>query len=367
MRSIHWLLGGAAALAIAVGGCGSSDDGGSDGGGDGAATAASTTASTTASASAARCENVKATYQLSFFPNAQYVGALVAVDRDFFADEGLDLTMKPGGPTVNPALQLAQGNVDFASMPLSDAYNAAANGGKLIQIGQSTQQNPLRYISFKDEVRLESPADLKGKSVGAQQAGNLSPELKGMLEEAGLSDSDVTIRQISFNVDDFVARRVQVFPARVYAHFSMLEAKGFRYPDDFDTLDPNEYGAGIADEGEYVNGDFHAEHPEAAACFLRAVKRGWEVALADPAVGVAAVKRYAPRGAFTDRDVEVGVEEMLKLGSTTADGARAVPLHIDVDYITDSVRKLQDAGVVKGDVDLDEFVDVGPQEAVEGN
>lgn len=366
MKSIHWLLGGAAALAIAVGGCGSSDDGGDSDGGGGSATAA-TTASTTAAAGAyARCEGVKGTYQLSFFPNAQYVGALVAFDRGYFAEEGLDLEMKPGGPTVNPALQLAQGNVDFASMPLSDAYNAAANGGRIVQIGQATQQNPLRYISFKDEVRLGSPADLKGKSVGAQQAGNLSPELKGMLDEAGLSDGDITIRQISFNVDDFVARRVEVFPARVYAHFSMLEAKGFRYPDDFDTLDPNEFGAGVADEGEYVNADFHAEHPEAAACFLRAVKRGWETALADPAAGVAAVTRYSPRGAFTERDIEVGVEEMLKLGSTTADGERAEPLHLDVDYITESVRLLHDAGVVEGDVDLESFIDVGPQETVEG-
>lgn len=361
MRSVHWLLGGAAALAIAVGGCGGDDDGG------GGATAAATSPSTTAAVSADRCEGIEATYQLSFFPNAQYVGALVAFDRGYFAEEGLDLEMKPGGPTVNPALQLAQGNVDFASMPLSDAYNAAANGGKLVQIGQATQQNPLRYISFKDEVRLGSPADLKGTSVGAQQAGNLSPELKGMLDEAGLSDSDITIRQISFNVDDFVARRVEVFPARVYAHFSMLEAKGFRYPDDFDTLDPNDYGAGVADEGEYVNRDFHEKNPGAAACFLRGVKRGWETALADPAAGVAAVKRYAPRGAFTDRDIEVGVREMLVLGSTTADGARAEPLHLDVDYITDSVRLLHDAGVVEGDVDLDSFIDVGPQEAVEGS
>lgn len=366
MKSIHWLLGGAAALAIAVGGCGSSDDDGDSGGG-GSATAATAASTTAAAAGYARCEGVKGTYQLSFFPNAQYVGALVAFDRDYFAEEGLDIEMKPGGPTVNPALQLAQGNVDFASMPLSDAYNAAANGGRIIQIGQATQQNPLRYISFKDEVRLGSPADLKGKTVGNQQAGNLSPELKGILESAGLSDSDVTLKEISFNVDDFVARRVEVFPARVYAHFSMLEAKGFRYPDDFDTLDPNEFEAGVADEGEYVNADFHAEHPEAAACFLTAIKRGWATALADPAAGVAAVSRYAPRGAFTERDIEVGVEEMLKLGSTTADGARAEPLHLDVDYITDSVRKLQEAGVVEGEVDLDTFIDLRPQETVEGS
>lgn len=363
MRGIHWLLGAVAALVLALGvsACGSADD---DGDAASAADGTATTATAAGIAGDVTCEGIRATYQLSFFPNAQYVGPLVAVDRGYFAEEGIDLELKPGGPTVNPALQLAQGNVDFADMPLSDAYNAAANGGRIVLIGQSTQQNPIRFISFKDEAPLKSPEDLKGKSVGAQQAGNLAPELKGLLDSVGLSDSDITIRQISFNVDDFVARRVEVFPARVYAHFSMLEAKGFRYPDDFDTLDPNEHGAGVADEGEYINRDFYDKHPEAAVCFLRAVKRGWETALEDPEAGVAAVKRFAPRGAFTDRDIEVGVREMLVLASTNPNGEPTEPTHIDVDYITESVRLLHDAGVVRGDVDLDEFIDTAPQEAI---
>ena len=365
MRRTHWLLPAAAALALAVAGCGGSGDDDDDGGGE-ANAAAATSTSASAPAAAARCENVKATYQLSFFPNAQYVGTLVAFDKGYMADEGLDVELKPGGPTVNPALQLAQGNVDFAEMPLSDAYNAAANGGGLVLIGQGAQQNPLRFISFKRENPLSGPEDLAGKSVGAQQAGNLAPELKGILDSAGLGPDDITIKQISFNTDDFVARRVDVFPARVYAHFSMLEAKGYRYPDDFDTLDPNEYGAGIADEGTYVNRDFHDEHPEAAACVLRALKRGWATALGDRQAAIAAVRRYAPRGAFTDRDIEVGVGEMLRLGTTTPDGERTEPLHVDADYIEQSIERLRDAGVVKGEVDVDRFMDLAPQQAVEG-
>lgn len=358
MKRVHLLATATAAalMALSVASCGSSDD---DGGGS--ATASSTPATTASASAPGRCENVKLTYQLGYFPNAQYVGYLYALDRGYFADEGIDMTMKPGGPTVNPALQLAQGNVDMADLPLADALNAAANGGKIKLIAQTAQQNPIRYVSWK-ESEIEEPADLDGKVVGTQQTGNLAPELTGMLESAGLDADAVEQKSISFNADDFIARRVDVFPLRIYAHISMLESKGFRYPEDFNVLDPNRYDASIADEGEYVNVDYANDNPEALPCVLRGMIRGWSEAARDPAGAFAAVKRYSPRGAFSDEDIRIGIDETLMYATTNPRGERVEPQTIDIAYLTDSAEKLKQYGVVRNDVDLDAFIDPAPLE-----
>jgi len=353
VKQVRWLLAAGAAAALVAAGCGDDDSDGE---------AASAAATATASAAApAKCDGTQVTYQLGFIPNPQYVGFLVALDKGFFEDEGIKMEMKPGGPTVNPALQLAQGTVDMTDLPLSDALNAISKGGNLKLVAQTAQQTPLRYISWKD-VPLATPEDLKGKSVGIQQAGNVTPEMAEMLNGVGLSQDDVTVKTINFDVSDFMAKKIDVFPLRTYAHIAMLQGEGVTYPDDVNVLDPNEYGAGLPDEGIYVNGDFLSENGDAVVCTLRAIYAGWEATQADPAEAKKIMTEYAPAAAFSPEAIDVDVDETVKYATTNSDGETVEPLSIDVDYITDGAQKLHDSGAVKGDVDIASVIDPGPLE-----
>jgi NitT/TauT family transport system substrate-binding protein len=346
VKRVHWfvmLL--ALTLALGMVACGGDDD--DDGGGEAAAKS--------------DCEGVKVTYQLGFVPNAQYAGFLLALDRGYFEDEGLDLTMKPSGPTANPTLQLAQGNVDMTDIPLSEGMNAVAGGADINLVAQTAQQNPIRYITMKD-IPLNDPSDLEGRVIEIQQAGGLTPELRVLLDSVGLSEDDVTIRQGDFLGSDWFAGRTEVFPYRIYGHENILAQQGINYPQDVNVLDPNDYGAGIADEGMWVNGDFLSENPAAVACVLRAARRGWEDAIANPDAAKAAVNEAVPPGSFTEADVDVNTDATLEYVQTTPEGDTVEPLTIDMDYIEDSAQKLTDVGVVEGEVDIDEVVDTGPLE-----
>ncbi len=65
---------------------------------------------------AATAGKQKLTFQLSFFANAQHVGYLVAAHRGYYGRVGLNITVKPGGPTVEPTLLVAQGQADIAQV-----------------------------------------------------------------------------------------------------------------------------------------------------------------------------------------------------------------------------------------------------------
>ena len=51
----------------------------------------------------------KVTIQLKWVTQAQFAGYYVAKDKGFYDAEGLDVTIKPGGPDIAPAQVLAGG------------------------------------------------------------------------------------------------------------------------------------------------------------------------------------------------------------------------------------------------------------------
>jgi NitT/TauT family transport system substrate-binding protein len=355
VKRVHWLvLILSLALAVGAAACGGDDD--DD---DSEAAAEEATAQ-------AECDGEAVTYQLGFVPNAQYAGFLLAVERGYFEEEGVDLTLKPSGPTANPTLQLAQGNIDMTDIPLSEGLNAVAGGANIKLVAQTAQQNPIRYVTMKD-IPLDEPADLEGRVIEIQQAGGLTPELRVLLGSVGLSEDDVTVKQGDFLGADWFAGRTEVFPYRIYGHENILASQGIDYPKDVNVLDPNEYGAGVADEGVWVNGDFLSDNSAAVTCVLRAAIRGWEDAIADPEAAKAAVNEAVPPGSFTKADVDVNTDATLEYVQTTPEGEKVKPLTIDMAYIEDSAQKMSDVGVVEGEVNLDEVIVPEPLEQAGGD
>ena len=54
------------------------------------------------------------TIQLKWVTQTQFAGYYVAQDKGFYKDEGLNVTIKPGGPDIGPMQVLAGGGADVA-------------------------------------------------------------------------------------------------------------------------------------------------------------------------------------------------------------------------------------------------------------
>ena len=54
----------------------------------------------------------KVTLQLQWFTQAQFAGYYVALDNGYYSDEGLDVTIKPGGVDISPPQVMAAGGAD---------------------------------------------------------------------------------------------------------------------------------------------------------------------------------------------------------------------------------------------------------------
>jgi NitT/TauT family transport system substrate-binding protein len=56
----------------------------------------------------------KVTLQLKWLPQAQFAGYYVAQAKGYYKAEGLDVTIKPGGPDIGPAQVIAGNGADVS-------------------------------------------------------------------------------------------------------------------------------------------------------------------------------------------------------------------------------------------------------------
>ncbi len=295
-------------------------------------------------------------FQLSFFPNAQHVGFLVAANRGYYKAAGVDVKVIPGGPTVNTSLALAQGNVDIAQVDFPEFLQAVEKGAPMTYVALTYHQDPLVYVSLKS-TKLRSPADLKGLRYGQQQAGPLDAELQALLAKAGLSTKDIKIVPIGFTVDDLLKKKCDVFPSRIFFHPAQFEDAGIHYPGGLNVLDPNKYGLGLASQGLAVNNKFLAAHRDAVVAFLKASLRGWKTSLANPRGVVADVGKFLPKGANNPKDNAIDVKYTNQIVSHKASGAPwPRTLAIDMAYLKSTQALLLKYHVIKKNLNLGKYV-----------
>ena len=76
------------------------------------------------------------TIQLKWVTQTQFAGYYVAQDKGFYKDEGLNVTIKPGGPDIGPQQVLAGGGADVAVDWMPSALAAREKGMGTVNIAQ---------------------------------------------------------------------------------------------------------------------------------------------------------------------------------------------------------------------------------------
>lgn len=142
--------------------------------------------------------------RLSFIANVQFGDFYVAIDKGYFADEGMNVNLIPGGPGARDALvELASGNVDIAISAWPPFVEALNQGNDFVLIGVQFQSSPLGIISLPD-YPIESTEDLVGQRILAQR-GVASLMVETAMAAADLDPSTVTLLPAGFSADPLLA------------------------------------------------------------------------------------------------------------------------------------------------------------------
>lgn len=152
-----------------------------------------------ASVSFAASSPQKLTVILDWFPNPDHAPLIVAKQQGYFKDQGLDVELiGPADPNDAPKL-VAAGKADIGITYEPEYMQQIDAGLPLICIGTLIDK-PLNTLIALQGNGIKSIADLKGKRIGASSGGLSSIMLKVMLAKAGLSEKDVEITDVRYNL-----------------------------------------------------------------------------------------------------------------------------------------------------------------------
>jgi NitT/TauT family transport system substrate-binding protein len=254
------------------------------------------------------------TLQLKWVTQAQFAGYYVAKDKGFYEEEGLNVTILPGGPDVAPTQVLAAGGADVVVDWMPPALAAREKGLAMVNIAQPFKSSGMMLTCLK-ESGVATTADFKGKTLGVWFGGNEFPFLNWMNKLGLKTDgTDVTVLKQGFNVDPLLQKQAACVSTMTYNEYWQVIDAGLT-PEDLITFKYEDEGVATLEDGLYVMEDKLADaaFSEKMVKFVRASMKGWKYAEANPDEAAMIVLENDETGAQTEAHQKRMMGEIAKL------------------------------------------------------
>jgi NitT/TauT family transport system substrate-binding protein len=276
--------------------------------------AAAASAALLMTGSAAMAEAVK--LQLKWVTQAQFAGYYVAQTKGYYKDAGLDVTILPGGPDINPQQVLAGGGADVVVDWMPSALATREKGSPVVNIAQPFKKSGM-MLTCRKETGITKPEDFKGKTLGVWFFGNEYPFLSWMsqlgIPTNGGADGVNVLKQ-GFNVDPLLQKQADCISTMTYNEYHQVLEAGVK-PEDLITFKYEDMGVATLEDGLYVLEDKLKDPAfvETMAKFVKASMKGWDDARANPADAVKAILDNDASGSQTEQHQTTMIEEINKL------------------------------------------------------
>ncbi|MGJ5620396.1 ABC transporter substrate-binding protein [Sulfitobacter sp. MF3-043] len=256
------------------------------------------------------------TLQLKWVTQAQFGGYYVALDKGFYEEEGLNVTIKPGGPDIAPTQVLAGGGADVTVEWMPAALAAREKGLPMVNIAQPFKSSGMMLTCRKD-AGVTTTDDFKGKTLGVWFFGNEFPFLSWM-SKLGIptdgSDGGVTVLKQGFNVDPLLQKQAACVSTMTYNEYWQVIDAGLS-PDDLQVFKYEDQGVATLEDGLYVLEDKLADpaFEDKMVRFVRASMKGWKYAEENPDEAADIVLENDASGAQTEKHQRRMMGEVAKL------------------------------------------------------
>ncbi|MEJ2716314.1 MAG: ABC transporter substrate-binding protein [Deltaproteobacteria bacterium] len=224
-----------------------------------------------------------------WLPQAQFAGYMVALEKGFYRDAGIDLNLLRGGPGKPPFEMLKSGRTTFCTGWLSTAIQKRATGTPLVNIAQIMQRSALILVARKNS-GITRPEDLNGKSVGLW-AGQFYLPPAVFFRKYNLH---VKIIPNYSSMSLFLKGGVKAIAAMWYNEYHTLLNSGLN-PDELTLFFFSDYGLNFPEDGLYCMEETFRTNPQVCSDFVKASLKGWLYAFDHKDEAIDIVMKWAKR------------------------------------------------------------------------
>ena len=258
----------------------------------------------------------KLTIQLKWVTQAQFAGYYVAQDKGYYQAEGLDVTIKPGGPDIATPQVIAGGGADVIVDWMPSALASREKGVALVNIAQIFKKSGMMLTCRKDS-GIKSPSDFRGKTLGVWFYGNEYPFLSWMsklgIPTTGGSNGVKVLKQ-GFNVDPILQKQAECVSTMTYNEYWQIVDAGLS-PSELVVYKYEDQGVSTLEDGLYVleKNLRKKAFVSKMARFLKASIKGWKYAGDHPDEAADIVLENDDTGAQTEKHQRRMMREISKL------------------------------------------------------
>ena len=216
----------------------------------------------------------KVKFLLDWKAGPEFIGYIVAKDKQFYLQEGIDVELIEGTGAVDSAKLVAAGTYGLGVSSAAAVLEARAQRAPLFALAVIFQKSPVVILSIKEN-NIVRPSDLKGKRIGVHYGSSEYLEYRAMMNALNIPLLSVQEVGIGFDVQALLSGQIDAQTGYTQNAPNQVRLAGREVNQIF----VEDWGVKIYSSLIIANGTFLATNNELARKIVRASLRGWQYSL----------------------------------------------------------------------------------------
>ena len=238
----------------------------------------------------------KVTFNMAWLPQGSMAGIIVAIDKGYYREAGLDVEPIRGFGGLRTVNELDQGMFEFGyGDPLAVILNRA-RGGKTRLIGSINNRWPAGLCYVKERHTIRQPSDLQGLTIGGGQNSAVQVIVPEWLEINGVDPDTVTMLQLQPSViaSSLVEGKIDAGECWKGNSLPVFNRIARDAGLTIDWLEYGQFNLDIYGNGLVTTEQLIEERPEVVRRFVQATYKGYHNAINNIDEAVAIMVKHFP-------------------------------------------------------------------------
>ena len=210
--------------------------------------------------------------QLQWKHQFQFAGYYIAKEKGFYSDEGLDVTIKEYQYGMDVTKELLEKRSTFG-VGRPTLLIQGAEKKDVVLLASIFQSSPNVLLTTKKS-QIKSIKDFKNKKIMITGDAKLDAIVMAMVVSNGLSIDDMKVQEHSFNINDLIKNKTDIYSAYISNEPYLLKEQGI----EFTVFDPKDYGFDFYNDILYTTQNYLYTDLKNVKKFTLASLEGWKYA-----------------------------------------------------------------------------------------